>query len=178
LLALAVVGGGVAAGIILTRGGGAHTTYSNYGFSFEYPAGMEIAELGLWDPEPNQNSGRVVGYLEEEDRFEIVSVDWISYPITEAPTTWELEDILDEGFALMEADGATITWRGSFEYGAVSGHPIVYESFTGIIEDVTSDGVYGIWYCDQSQRLYELIVLRNDGAQDAFQRYLDSFVCH
>jgi len=175
LLALAVVGGAVAAGIILTRGGGAHTTYSNYGFSFEYPVGMEIEELGLWDSEPNNYSGRVVGYVEEGDRFEIVSLDWISYPT--APTTSELEDILDEGFALME-DGATITWRGSFEYGALSGHPIVYESFTAIIEGVTGDGVYGIWYCDQSQRLYELIIMCSDGAEDAFQTYLDSFVCH
>jgi ribosomal protein L37E len=172
LIGILVVGLGVGLGVGLTRGSGtAYATYSNYGFSIEYPSGMEIAEEGMFDPYPNDESGILMG-LSEDEAF-MVAWTWTDV----APIIPELEDAMDEGFLWM---GWVVgVERGPFQYGTKSGHQTLYQSFTVSAYGETVHGIWGVWYCNYDQKVYQLMVICPDGmSQTLYNRYLDSFVCH
>jgi len=86
---------------------------------------------------------------------------------------------LDGFYEGIEVEGATNIVRGHLVETTKAGHGLIYETFSCTAEGETWKGVYGAWYCDKSQRLYQLAVLYVEQTPlEEFQRYLDSFVCH
>ena len=86
---------------------------------------------------------------------------------------------LDDFYEGVEMGGGTNIVRGHLVETTKAGHGLIYETFSCTAEGETWKGVYGAWYCDKSQRLYQLAVLYVEQTPlEEFQRYLDSFVCH
>ena len=150
-----------------------YNTYSKYGFSFEYPKGMSINEVGAAEHVATNTSGGIVGEL-IDDKQELVNIVWVR-TVLEPP---HVEIIIDAGFESMEAKGIDVE-KGQLVTSTKSGHEMLYQYFTATSEGGTLYGIFGAWYCGTSERYYELILFYSE--QDVlskYQQYLDSFVCH
>ena len=144
-----------------------YNTYSKYGFSFEYPKGMVISESAT------SSSGQVSGQLFAEDSTEGVVVKWLA--IFLAPY---LEFTLNDEMEHLEAGGYDVD-RGQIVTSTKAGHEMMYQYFTATSEVETAYGIFGVWYCDINDRLYELCFMSSESdVLSKFQQYLDSFVCH
>jgi hypothetical protein len=150
-----------------------YKTYSKYGFSFEYPKYLSISEEGLLENEANNSSGIVYGTL-ENDKLEDVSIAWMK--MVTPPT---LENSMEDAFREMEgSEGVTIV-RGDLEETTKAGHRMIYQYFTATSEGEEANGIWGLWYCSNSQRLYQLgLIYSEQDTLECYQRYLDSSVCH
>ena len=164
-------------------------TYSKYGFSFEYPKTFSVTEMGLLQSQANNTSGMVQVGLQNE-KFEYFAVGWIKMTpdvIEIGPGGLEgnLKASLEDSFAGMEGtEGFALVERGELVETTKAGHQMFYQYYT--VTTTEGDKVYGIggvFYCDQSQNLFQLLTMNNtiSAKQDIledFQNYLDSFVCH
>jgi len=149
--------------------------FSAYGFSFEYPTGMTISVQGLLESTANGNSGMVIG--EYQDPYEAVGVAWMKTVIEP-----DLSMTLDGAFAGMaQQEAVTSLETGELVETTVMGHHMIYQYFTMTVTGgETYYGIYGVWYCDDAQRLYTLS-LTLDEAEPLpiyYQEYLDYFTCH
>lgn len=150
-------------------------TYSNYGLSFEYPEEMIVTNKGVLNDAADDESGLIL--LENELKNKIVVVSWA---YTDQPPS--LDGVLKEtAEEIKYIEGITDILKGDVVETTKSGHrmiymPIMYKSYGG---DVF--GLYGVWYCTDSERMYYLSVEtfeNTDTTSLLFQRYLDSIVCH
>jgi hypothetical protein len=172
-----VVVGIIAAVLILNRGKEnpvkpGYAKYSKFGFSFEYPENMYITER----TGSTESWGQVVvSRLLEDNKFEQVSVGWM---ITEKPSLEVLKAVLENSYSAMEAGGATDIVRGTMVETTKAGHQMIYQDYSET-HIIRLNGVGGIWYCDDKNRLYALDVTSTESdILSIYQRYLDSFVCH
>lgn len=151
-----------------------YEVYSKFGFSFEYPEGMTILELGLLESAPTDDSGMALGTL-ENDEYEIITVAW-----TKMATAPPLESSLQAGLAAMETSpGATDLEIGELVETTKAGHRMLYQYFNVTILAKELYGIYGLWYCDMSERFYQLYLMYSEeDVLPIYQEYLDSFVCH
>jgi hypothetical protein len=147
--------------------------YSKFGFSFEYPQGMEISEVGLeGEGTATSSSGALLGDLTNDD-IEFIKLSWQT--IEPAP---ELEDSLNKSFQGIEAEGAYVEKGQLVTSAQVDGHDMIYQYFTASVETLTFYGITGVWYCDTNNKSYEFILMHTQ--QDVlpkFQQYINSFAC-
>jgi len=126
----------------------------------------------------DENSGIVLGEKENKE-LELVTVGWQGIP---EPVDIESSLIgsVAGGLAALEAgEGVEEVVRGEQLEATKSGHQLLYQSFTVRGGGEVMRGVVGAWYCDESNRLFNLITLYSgEDALALFQTYLDSFVCH
>jgi len=151
-----------------------YEAYSKFGFSFEYPEGMTILELGLLGSAPTDDSGVAVGTL-ENDEYEVITVAWVK-----SATVLPLESALEGALGAMETSpGLTDLEIGERVKTTKAGHRMLYQYFNVTLLAKQLFGVYGVWYCDMSQRLYQLYLMYSEeDVLPTYRRYLDSFVCH
>jgi hypothetical protein len=81
----------------------------------------------------------------------------------------------------LEAEGFTIE-KGQFkDTTTVSGHTMLYQSFTAeSVGVITFQGVSGVWYCDRSRRSFEFTLMVMQGEEESllrFNQYTGSFTC-
>jgi len=176
LWVMSVIGCSQEAGLPTAPAG--YETYSEYGFSFQYPGECTVAEIGLLLNLPNEYSGAVeVGMKNEGGKlFEVV---WMK------KSPHSLEGALETGFAIMETkEGIASVDRGELVEADKAGHRMLCQYYTATsAEGDKSYGIAAVLYCDRTQNLYSLVTMNNDISarhdvlQD-FRNYLDSFVCH
>jgi len=165
-----------------------YETYSDFGFSFEYPEGMEVYERMLkmikteegallyMSPMNNDNAGAVCGNLEKDDKMvELIDMAWRQME----PVTLSKEDA-DKFFARIgEEEPVTDIRRGEFGEREFAGHSMIYQYYTIDFGGTTYNGIWSSWYCETSQRKYECFVETiEEDINPIFNRYLKSLVCH
>ncbi len=149
-------------------------TYSNFGFSFKYPKGMYLSESGMFDARANDDSGMILGELEDQ----IFEVCWMKMAGI-APTHSMSEIAIENAFSGMETVEGTTIDRGKKGETTVNGHKIIYQQFSASFEDVSFYGVVGVWYCNESEKQFVLLPMSEESdAFSLFKDYLSSFVCH
>ncbi|MFC2022109.1 hypothetical protein ACFLTR_02695 [Chloroflexota bacterium] len=157
--------------------------YSKYAFGFDYPKGFSVTEMGMLASEANDNSGLVqVGI--ENGEIELFQVSWLQM----TQSTWQfsggLRKLLDDSFAGIEAGaGGVPVDRGEQVETTKAGHQMIYQYCSFTFLDYKAYGIVAAFYCDVSQRVYQLVTLNStiSAKQDVFkdfQNYLDSFVGH
>jgi CubicO group peptidase (beta-lactamase class C family) len=177
---------------------GEREKYAKYGFSFDYPRGMAIWELGLFEDgrvdlngkiPPTESSGCVGGNIENEE----VGVLW-----TTMETAPDLNDLLETHYR-GAAENARIRDREldfDIEEMVIStkaDHEMKYQYHSGSIllpgapAPIYGIGIVGGWYCERDGRAYilyyyhwseDMATLSEEDVLSEFQLYLDSFVCH
>ncbi len=160
-------------------------TYSDYGFSFEYPKTYSVSEMGLQQNEANDMSGVVQAGIENEES-ELFQVAWVGM-IKSMWESWDngLEDSLEGSIEGAEnTEGIASLERGELVETTKAGHRMLYQYYTlTSAEGDTAYGIIGALYCDKSQRLLSFMTMNTttsttQDVQGYFQNYLDSFVCH
>ena len=150
-------------------------TYSKYGFSIEYPERMSISEKGIFSDIADGNSGLLI--VANRKGTENAVVGWI-YTDQPSPLEDALEAMIEEARCV---EGLTDLNRGTVIETTKSGHRMIYQPVRYKSYGSEIYGIYGLWYCDKSQRFYTLSVEICEGEEiidSLFRRYLDSFVCH
>ena len=165
------------------------STFSKYGFSFEYHEDLLVWQGGLLEDNANENSG-TVQVAPEEDGFPLFAVSWVK------TWQWGLEGGLEAGFAGID------NWEGikSVQKGELvetvelghrmlyqEGHRMLYQYYTATTK-TQGEIVYGIvavFYCDDTQRAFGLVTMQSTTAPlfsqevlDNFKDYVDYFACH
>ena len=157
-------------------------TFSKYGMSFGYPRDYDIAEMGLFESEATDASGRVRAFKGDN---EVYSVAWIVM----VESMWELIDDLQGGVEatfvdMEETEGVARVDKHELVETTKVGHPILYQYYTLTYTDGSHRfGIVANFYCDRSERIFQLVTIHSVIYQkqyilEDFQRYLDSFVCH
>ena len=98
--------------------------------------------------------------------------------------TTDLQIGLDDSFAGMEGEGIDIIQRSELLLVTKEGHQILYKDY--VATDIEGDKFYGViavFYCDESQKVFQLITASytsgsKQGALAEFDRFLNSFICH
>ncbi len=146
-------------------------TYSKYGFSFEYPKQMMISERGLFENTANDNSGIIVGELKNGGN-EIILIGWLKSIVN-----IKLEPTLEGAFGGMNSStGVTSLVKGEFVDTTKDGDRMIYQYYNISGENETMYGIYGVWYSDESQKLYQLNVMYSGGdVLLVYQKYVNSF---
>jgi len=153
-------------------------TYSKYGFSFEYPSGINFEENGIWW---NGSASETSGMVQALDvllpyGFGVI---WDS-----AESPQEPEAYLDKFYDVLESFGDDVENKGSLMPSSNDGPEMVYQFFHLIERGTDYSGVIGSWSCDESNRIYIFFHLDPQESTTQhdllteFQRLLDFFVCH
>lgn len=159
-------------------------TFSNHGFSFEYPGKFSVTERGLYDYVANDISG-VVEAFREDDEIEMFQTIWVHTRPDEFEPTDDLPMMLEDAFAGIES----VENIAGFDTSELvettkAGQELLYKYYTfNFVGGDRVNGIVGAFYCEDGQKLFRLLTMnstisdRQDVLED-FQRYLDSFVCH
>lgn len=157
-----------------------YETYSRYGFSFEYPRSFLLFEQGVLESQANDTSGLVSAGVENEET-NLIYVWWMK------AQEWmvDLETGIEDGFLSMEDfEDVVSVERGELVETTKAGHRMLYRYYSVTFTDgVKVFGIYGEWYCDKDQKIYDLYTMnstisnKEDVLKD-YQSYLDYFVCH
>ena len=148
-------------------------TYSRFGFSFEFPEGMELWEQGLGGVGiPTITAGIVQGTLVTDMVPEIIGVIWFqseSEPI--------LEDVLDMAFSQL-GEGNTVESRGNLVSTSKGDHEMLRQSFSMNEGDALISGVAGTWHDSFAERIYLTIYMTLPTAVPSGElvKRFDSFV--
>ncbi len=152
--------------------------YSRFGFSFDYPEGMEFSLgelLGGFD-HARPLSGDVQGMIMQIP--EVVGVIWFYADASPA-----LDIFLDDLWVTaVEMGGFQDLSRGAIETSTKGGHEMATQAFDVTdYEGVSQTGIISVWFEEEEQRIYALYtVTLPDVAEQIdlsarFQLYLDSF---
>jgi hypothetical protein len=151
-------------------------TYSNYGFSFNYPEGMIIVLSGLNGQDANWNGG-IVSVRNQHD---VITIVWAK--TNGQPTNLD-EVYLNEFKKLQNNPDYTDVSFGNIEKKSHLGHTV--STISAVYKFAASNQLYSAqaswWYCPQSDRSYYISIdTQNDSiyAKDTLAAYLDSFICH
>ena len=164
-------------------------TFSNFGFSFEYPQDHSIYLEGLLGDVADENSG-IVQVGPKEGGLPLFAVSWVN------TWRWGLEGGLDAGFHGIESwEGIEHIEKGEIvetaKLGRQSlyqiGHRMLYQYYTANnnTQGMKVHGIVGVFYCDKTQRAFSLVTMNtatpsssSQIALDELKIYLDTFVCH
>jgi hypothetical protein len=153
-------------------------TYSNHGFSFEYPKGFPVTEQGLLQSEADNLSGVVMVAADSTDEG-YFTVSWIE------TDTYSLEGSLEGTLAgILSKEGVASCDRGELVQTSHAGHRVLYRYYAATsVDGEEVHGVMGTFFCDTCHRAYGLSTVASDLISkgrviQGFQDYLDSFVCH
>lgn len=163
------------------------STFSKYGFSFEYPEDLLVWQGGLLEDNANENSG-TVQVTPEEEGFPLFAVSWVK------TWQWGLEGGLEAGFAGIDNwEGIESVQKGELVETAKSGQRMLYQEghlmlYQYYIATTKTQIVYGIvaaFYCDDTQRAFGLVTMQSTTTPlfsqevlDNFKDYVDYFACH
>jgi len=165
-------------------------TYSKYDFSFVHSRGMIISEYGFLDNTATNTSGIIISEL-IDDEYGICIVVWMTVA-TDMPLKSKIEvsqGMMDVIFKEPIMKYGELLETTAIEYlDSAHKHQKIIRYYTINTEGEVLHGVYGVWYCDTSQRLYVLYhiykeekipeMIRFTLYSQSIQKCLHSFVCH
>lgn len=168
-------------------------TYSKFGFSFDYPAGMKIEEKGypFFSVEANAEAG-VLYFKKSQLR---IDVSWVTLEdVDRSYIEKQIDAYLSgrrEGINFYQGDPIESKHMGH----TVLGTRFVTQGVEGILLNVTVS-----WYCDSSKRLFMITVaadwehpvfitdgtrmipewpdLNHDPSYSTYEKVINSFQCH
>ena len=157
-------------------------TYSKHGFSFKYPQGMTLSELGSFQPHiPNatNNLGIVFGAVVKNGTVDYTIAFMLSWNQT---LVYDIESVIQSGLNnIIEGEGVRNYVLGDRGETSVKGHNVIYQpvntTITIGIHSGNISSVLNVWYCDDSKRLIVLVVTGPE-VLSLSEDYLDSFYCH
>jgi len=157
-------------------------TFSKYGFSFDYPRGYSITEMGMLESEATNASGTVQAWKGD---YEVYQAAWLAMVESMWEVSGDLQTTLEDTFVGMEeAEEVARLDKGELVETTKAGHGMVYQYYTvTYTEGSKGYGIAAIFYCDRSERFFQLITVhtaisaKQDIAED-FQYFLESFICH
>lgn len=164
-------------------------TYNNFGFSFGYPAYMEIEEEGLLSSEANEESGIIT--LKNTKRVAMIEIVWgpKAEEVDKASLKKLLDDLLERHQILVKAKQEETVHTG---HAVIEQRYIVLARF-GFIRST------GIWWCDELEKTFQITATRTtkdagvevtatggvkmppvekDPAYNDYRKILTSFHCH
>ena len=154
ILALIIIIVSIASLIYFTSAPTGFDTYSRFGFSFEYPEGMELWEQGLGGVGiATITAGIVQGTLVTNMVPEIIGVIWF-----ESEPAPPLEDVLDMAFNQF-GEGNMIESRGNLVSTLKDGHEMLRQDFVMSEEGTPIIGVVGTWHDPFAERIYLTLYL-------------------
>jgi len=130
-------------------------TYDKFGFSFEYPADMEVREEGILSAEANEESGAV--YYEKPEL--IIIVKWMRMGKVD---TSDLIKGTNNYLADMDAEEGVTVYKTGHVIRQHIDHSLVEQLFAAVKRPIGSSdmlGSIGSWWCDESGRMFRVIVL-------------------
>ena len=151
-----------------------YEVYDRFGFSFDYPEGMEFSETGLGDWSlASVNSGVVQGMLMGESP-ELIGVIW--FHNESAPV---FEEFLDTAFTQL-GEGTEVEDRNELVASTKDGYDLLTQSFSLYIGDDLTIGKVGIWHDSWAQRTYMVFHIRastlsEKRMENDFNKLLGSF---
>jgi CubicO group peptidase (beta-lactamase class C family) len=129
-------------------------TYSRFGFSFEYPEGMELWEQGMGGVGiPTITAGIVQGTLVTDMVPEIIGVIWF-----QSESELILEDVLDMAFAQF-GEGNLVESRGRLVSMLKGDYEMLRQSFSMNEGETLISGVAGTWHDSYAERIYLTIYM-------------------
>jgi CubicO group peptidase (beta-lactamase class C family) len=149
--------------------------YDRFGFSFDYPEGIEFSETGLGDGSLVSVSSGVIQGMLMGDSPELIGIIWFHNEST--PT---LEPFLDKAFTQL-GEGTEVEERNELQTSTKEGADLLTQSFTLYIGGNETKGMVGTWYDSRAQRTYMVFHIRaptlsGKRVETDFNRLLDSFV--
>ena len=157
-----------------------HKHYARYGWACDYPAGFRATEWPIEGaPEPSDTAGMMwfqfVSY--PQDMFLVV---W-----GQAEPDTDLASHVDKAFLDDAQEPGVTVMRGPYEQGHKGEHRLIRQPYEIAVDGlVYHSGMAAAWYCPESGRAYVVVYGSEPGmpseglASSAFQRFLDSMVCH
>jgi hypothetical protein len=156
--------------------------YTNFGFSFQYPKGWTISEMGMLQSQADDSSGLVQA---SKSYDKLLQVAWIGMVKDLFEMTGGLEVTLEDSFYGLLMDGSV----DDLEKGEIveiihRGHYLMYQDF--VADGYAGEsirGVVGCFYCDDSERVYQVMAGDTSHASmsvvlNDFQVFMDSLICH
>jgi len=161
-------------GLYLWFNRGQTAEYDRFGFSFDYPEGMEFSETGLGDVSlASVNSGVIQGMLMGGSP-ELIGVIWFHNESTPV-----LEDFLDKAYTQL-GEGTEVEERNELVTSTKDSYDLLTQSFTLYIGDDKTIGMVGTWYDSRAQRTYMIFHIRTSTLPEKrmekeFNKLLGSF---
>jgi len=153
--------------------------YAKFGFSLKIPGSMIAFEQGKsWKGEASDASG-LVQFRYSYSPYETIGVQWDT--VESSP---RLQETMGEFSEILRDMGIEFNKIGQLVSTIKGDHELVYQSFEVQEGEFTYPGLIGVWYCDQSHRIYMLYfastpeLAKQIDLFTEFQRYIDSFTCH
>jgi cell division protein FtsB len=141
-------------------------TFYDYELSFEHPPKIEFTKIVH-----NKSYGLLLGF--ESDGETYVSVGW-----SKNETKPELQQHLEIALEQLGEQGLNIQTQFMVE-SSVNGHSSPQVYFTVNEKDVAIHGLIGVWYCEETEREFYLIVYKSNAEVfKDYYRIVDSFLCH
>lgn len=149
-----------------------YNTYSNYGFSFQYPKTWTISEHGLFDNTADSNSGLVTAQSSTSQN-DLVLVGWNHSVNTIDPSTVLTPAI--NGFQ-KGSGGTSLVMGQQGTTTTTAGYSVLYQPFSITVSGTHINAVWSAWYSTHGQRLYQMsVVTSGQDAMSPFSTYLSSF---
>jgi hypothetical protein len=149
-----------------------YNTYSNYGFSFQYPKTWTITERGLLDNTADSNSGLVTAQSTTSQN-ELVLLAWTHSVNSIDPSTTVTGAI--SGFQ-RGSGGTNLVIGQQGTTTTTAGYSVLYQPFSITVSGTTVNAVWSAWYSTHGQRLYQLSVITSgQDAMSSFNTYLSTF---
>ena len=152
-------------------------TYDKHGFSFEYPAGFSVEEVGVLDTEANDESG-VVQVNFEDDDIQIFQVVWMQ------SQEWSEEGSIAGAVSSMENSEDVVSFEtGELLETNLNGDRLVYQTYSISASDGESvAGIVASSYCDAGGLGLGFMTMNSTLSEhqevlDDFMEYLDTFDC-
>jgi len=149
-----------------------YNTYSNYGFSFQYPKTWTITERGLLDSTADSNSGLVLAQS-TTSQSDLVLVGW-THSVNSIDPSTVLSGAIN-GFQ-RGSGGTDLVVGQQGTATTTAGYSVIYQPFSITISGTHVNAVWSAWYSTHGQRLYQLsVVTSGQDAVSPFNTYLSSF---
>jgi len=141
-------------GLYLWFNRGQTVVYDRFGFSFDYPKGMEFSETGLgeWSL-ATVTSGVIQGMLMEGSP-ELIGVIWFYNESTPM-----LEDFLDTAFTQL-GEETEVDERNEIVTSTKDGYDLLTQSFSLYIGGDKTIGKVGTWHDSNAKRTYMVFHIR------------------
>ena len=152
-------------------------TYDKHGFSFEYPAGFDVEEVGVLDVEATDESG-VVQVILEDDEIQVFQVVWMQ------SQEWSEEGSIAGAISSMESSEDIVSVEtGELLETTLDGERLVYQSYSVSAPDGESvAGILASSYCDAGGLGLGFMTMHSALSDeqellDDLMEYLDTFDC-
>ncbi len=135
-----------------SESGSEMTTFSKYGFAFDYPKKYRLVEEGILERDATEYSGMVSWGLNYGDYNEF-TVTWVN--VDTEQTLEDLKSTLDITFEELMADSSTANLvKGELRETTKGDGPMIHQQFSADFDGRKYTGVSGNWYSSKSKRFY------------------------